>query len=251
MPNHAYPYKPRPTNARIAGFVLLVYIAVQIASLLLFNGASGAEGTSARLAAIAQHVADVRVSALLGLLSPFIAIVLSTALYAIARDQDRFISMVAMVLLFGAGVVDSIFIPTTLGLLSLATSPAAATSAGYALGSFLLTAGTWNPIIAATFFAVGFTLFTWLLLRGRMVPAAFGTFGVLASALWVIALPLQLTGILPGSVALPIYAPMVVFGISLGLWLLVKGIALPTPAPASPAKRPTPSALPSANPTHS
>src|SRR4029079_7367005 len=105
---------------------------------------------------------DVRVSLLLGLLAPFVAMVLSTALYAITREQDRFLAMVAMTCLFGAGVIDGIYLPTTLGLLSLATTTGTSVPDTYAvnaLGTFLLTARAWNPLIAATFFAVGTMLY--------------------------------------------------------------------------------------------
>ena len=48
----------RTTNARFAGFMFLFYIATGITSLVLFNQAtSGAEGTAAKLASIAQQAA--------------------------------------------------------------------------------------------------------------------------------------------------------------------------------------------------
>ena len=82
---------------------------------------------------------------------------------------------------------------------------------------------------SAIFFAVGSLLFSWLLLRGRMIPVALAWLGVLASVLWVVGLPLQLIGVLPNSVTWFIYIPMAVFEIPFALWLLIKGVALPTP----------------------
>lgn len=243
MTTPTYPYMTRTTNAKIAGFAFLFYIAVGVASMVLFGRATGAEGTAAKLASIAQHATDVRVSVVLGLLTPFVAIVLSIALYAITREQDRFLAMLALTCLFGAGVIDGIYIPTTLGLLSLATAAGANapdTSAVYALGSFLLTARAWNPIIAATFFAVGSTLFSWLLLRGRMIPIALAWLGVLASVMWVVGLPLQLVGVLPDSATWFAYLPMAVFEISVGLWLLVKGVAMPPARNVSPLRADSP-----------
>ena len=52
--------------------------------------------------------------------------------------------------------------------------------------------------IGATFFAVGSTVFSYLLLRGRMVPASIGWLGVLSSALLVVLLPLQFIGVIRG-----------------------------------------------------
>ena len=81
---------------------------------------------------------------------------------------------------------------------------------------------------SAIFFAVGSLLFSWLLLRGRMIPVALAWLGVLASVLWVVGLPLQLIGILPDSVTWFIYIPMAAFEIPFALWLLIKGVALST-----------------------
>jgi hypothetical protein len=232
MTTRAYPYMSHTANARIAGFAFLFYIAVGLAQMALFGGATGAEGIAAKLASIAQHATDVRVSVALGLLTSFVALVLATALYAITREQDRFLAMVALTCRVGEGVIGGIFIPTTLGLLALATDAGANapdTAAAHALGSFLLTARAWNPIIAATFFAVGSTLFSWLLLRGRMIPVALAWLGVLASVVMVVGLPLQLVGVLPDSVTWLMWIPMAAFEIPLGLWLLIKGVAMPTP----------------------
>ncbi len=86
---------------------------------------------------------------------------------------------------------------------------------------------------AAIFFAVGSMLFSWLLLRGRMIPVALAWLGVLASLLWVVGLPLQLVGVLPDSVTWFIYLPMAAFEIPLGIWMLIKGVAMSIPKPAS------------------
>jgi hypothetical protein len=88
---------------------------------------------------------------------------------------------------------------------------------------------------AAIFFAVGSTLFSWLLLRGRLIPVALAWLGVLASVLLVVILPLQLAGLFGGptswsaSVTWLVWLPMLVFEVTFALWLLIKGVAMPTP----------------------
>jgi hypothetical protein len=88
---------------------------------------------------------------------------------------------------------------------------------------------------SAIFFAVGSTLFCWLLLRGRIIPVALAWFGVVASVLLVVILPLQLAGLFggtmswSGAVTWLVWLPMLVFEVTLALWLLVKGVALPEP----------------------
>ena len=52
----------------------------------------------------------------------------------------------------------------------------------------------WSVTLSATLFAAGSTLFSYLFLRGRMIPIALAWLGVVASGLLVVVLPLQLAG---------------------------------------------------------
>ncbi|HEX3527832.1 MAG TPA: DUF4386 domain-containing protein [Thermoanaerobaculia bacterium] len=212
----------RTTNARIAGFTYLFYIAVAFPSMVLFGRAASGKGTAAKLASIVQHASDVRVAVVLALLGCFSALVLAVTLYGITRDEDHELAMLALACRVGEGVLGAASLPKMLGLLGLATAAAGAgatdAAAANALGGFLLTpSGT-----GASFFAVGSTLFSWLLLRGRMVPVALAWLGVLASVLLVVALPLELAGFLKLNWYL--WMPMLVFEVVLGLWLLIKGV---------------------------
>ena len=220
----------RTTNARLAGFMFLIYIAVGVTQMVLFSGATAGEGAAAKLANMAQHAAEVRVNVVLGLFTCFVALTLGVALYAITREQDPHLAMLALICRVGEGVIGGIFIAMTLGLLSLSTAEGANApnaAAAQALGSFVLAARSWNPIICAAFFAVGSTLFSWLLLRGRMIPVALAWLGVIASVLLVAGLPLQLAGVLHSPVTYFIWIPMAAFEIPLALWLLIKGVAMP------------------------
>jgi hypothetical protein len=80
---------------------------------------------------------------------------------------------------------------------------------------------------SATFFAVGSALFSWLLLRGRMIPVALAWLGVLASILVVVCHPLQLAGLLGGPITSLMWYPMLVFEVTLALWLIIKGVTTP------------------------
>lgn len=214
----------RTTNARIAGFTFLFYIAAGVTDIVLFGRATGGETVAAKLASIAQHETDVRITVLLALLQAFSALVLAVTLYAITREQDPDLAMLGLTCRVAEGI-SGIFVARTLGLLWLAT-PAVANAPDIGsiqvLGDFLLRMGAWNP--AAIFFAVGSTLFAWLLLRGRMVPVALAWLGVVASVLLVVGLPLQLAGLFRGPVTGYMWLPMLVFEMGLALWLLIKGV---------------------------
>jgi Domain of unknown function (DUF4386) len=217
----------RTTNARIAGFTFLFYIAVAFPGMVLLDRATSGDGMAAKLASIAQHAMDVRVAVVLVLLGCFAALVLAVTLYAITREQDPDIAMLALTCRVGEGVISGISIPETLGLLWLATATgpnAPDTGAAHALGAYLLRG---DMALTATFFAVGSTLFCYLLLRGRMIPIPLAWLGVIASVLLVVALPLQLAGFLRGPITSLMYLPMLAFEVPCGLWLLIKGVAAP------------------------
>jgi len=159
--------------ARVAGFTFLFYIAAGITSLALGD--------------------QTQATDVLSLLTSFSALVLGVTLYAITREQEPVVALLAMI----CRVVESL------------------------------------PGESAIFFAVGSMLFSWLLLRGRIIPVALAWLGVLASVLLVVILPLQLAGLFGGpmswsaSITWLVWLPMLVFEVVLALWLLIKGVAAP------------------------
>jgi hypothetical protein len=164
----------RTTNARLAGVTFLIYIAAGVTSLAM----------SGR-----PHVTDV-----LSLLTSLSALTLGVTLYAITREVDPDLAMLALT----CRVVEAM--PGNHG---------------------------------AFFFAVGSTLFCWLLLRGRMIPIALAWLGVLSSAFLVVILPLQRAGLFGGavswfsSITWLVWLPMLVFEVTLAVWLIIKGVTAP------------------------
>jgi len=219
----------RKTNARIAGFTFLFYIAVGITSMVLSGRATAGDGVAAQLASIAQHATYVRITVILTLLAAFSALVLAVTLFAITHDEDPDLAMLAMMCRVAEGIT-GVFVAGTLGLLWLATTSGANTpdtAAAQTLAAFLLRMDAWSP--AAILFAVGSTLFSWLLLRGRMIPVAMAWLGVFASVLLVVILPLQLVGLARPPITTVMWLPALVFELGLAMWLLIKGATPPAP----------------------
>jgi hypothetical protein len=218
----------RRTNARIAGVTFLVYIAATMAGIVLFSRATSGEGVAAKLAGIARHATDVRLAILLGLLGNFCALVLAVTLYSITREQDPDLAMLALICRVAEGIA-GMDVSKTLGLLWLATATdATAVDAGTAsaLGAYFLKMEA-SFTASAAFFALGSTLFSWLLLRGRMIPTALAWLGVFASILPSVCFPLQLVGLLSGPVTSLMWYPILLFEVALALWLIIKGVAPP------------------------
>ena len=87
---------------------------------------------------------------------------------------------------------------------------------------------------SAIYFAVGSLLFSWLLLRGRLIPTVLAQLGVLASALLVVILPAQLAGSLGGamswgsSITWLVWLPMLIFEVLFAFWLMSRGVRVQT-----------------------
>jgi hypothetical protein len=214
----------RTTNARLAGFAFLFYIAVAFPSMVLFTRATSGAGLAAKLAGIAQHASDLHLAVVLSLGGCFSALVLAVTLYAITRDEDPDLALLGLTCRVGEGLIGAASIPATVALLQLATatgSQAPDSAATQALAAFVLEQ---TPLVSALFFAVGSTLFSWLFRRGRLIPVPLAWLGVVGSALLVVGLPLQLGGFLSGPMTQLMWVPVAVFELTLGPWLLIKGV---------------------------
>jgi len=92
-------------------------------------------------------------------------------------------------------------------------------------------AASWSTNVGAAFFAVGSTLFAYLLLRARAIPVPLAALGVGASLILVVGVPLDTAAsrTTAQGASIIIWLPMFVFEITTGLWLLVRGTRTPSP----------------------
>lgn len=217
----------RAANARAAGVAYLLYIAVALPSALLSARATAGDDMAARLTSMGRHPGDVRLAAILALGGCLCALVLAVTLYAVTRDEDRDIAMLGLTCRVAEGITGAVGIPATLALLSLAMAGSAnvpSTDGTQAVAAVVL---RHTSAVGAWFFAVGSTAFTWLLLRGRMIPVPLAWLGFIASALLVIALPMQIGAVIPGRLMNFVWLPMAAFEIPAGFWLIVRGVRSP------------------------
>lgn len=217
----------RATNARIAGATFLLYIAAGMTSLVISGRITRGTAMADKLASVAGDTTGVGAVVLLGFVQAFSALILGVTLWAITRDEDQDLAMLGLACRVGEGVIAGLSIPSIVAVLSLATATgtdAPTTAAAHTLARYLLR----NDVaIPATFFAVGSTFFSWLMLRGRMIPLPLAWLGVGASVLLVACLPLALAGFVRGLVLTLMWLPMLVFEVVLAFWLLTRGVATP------------------------
>ena len=92
------------SNSRVAGYAFLVYIAAALTGMVLSGRASRGRGTP-RGSSIASHLPVMRTAILLELVGCFCALVLAVTLYAITRDADPDLALLAMVCRVAEGVI--------------------------------------------------------------------------------------------------------------------------------------------------
>jgi hypothetical protein len=154
------------TNARIAGIAYLAYLVAGIGSMAIRGNAG--------------------VSAVAGVVMSFCALLLGVTLYAITRDQDRDLAMIAML----CRVLEAV------------------------------------PGEGEIYFAVGNTIFCWLLLKGRMIPMPLARLGVVASAALSVLVLVQIGGLLGGRMSFQspvtwfVWLPVLIFELTFAYWLL-------------------------------
>jgi hypothetical protein len=219
----------RRTNARIAGLAFLLYIAAALTGMILSRGASAGEGTAAKLANIAQHATQFRVALVLEFFGCFCALVLAVTLYSITREVDPDLAMMILVCRAAEGISGAVSLERAVARLWLATVSGAAApdpSAMAALGAVVLKLPE-SMAIGASFFAVASTIFSYLLLRGRLVPAWLARVGIAASILLVVCLPFELARVLPAALSQAMWIPMLFFEVPLGVWLIARGVPPP------------------------
>ena len=225
----------RRSSARLAGIAFLVYIAVGISGSLLYARGTAGKTMAEKLASVPTHLLEIRISLLLTILSAICALVLAVTLYGVTRDQDHEVAMFGLVCRAGEGIL-GIFTVTTLGMLWLGTAsgPGAPDAAfAPAMGSLLAKFGAWKATTCAFLFALGSTAFAALLLRGRMIPRWLAVLGVAASIDLVIMLPLQLAGLVSGTIAYAVmWLPMLVFEVVLAVLFIRRGVTESVQVPA-------------------
>jgi len=224
----------RRANARLAGSAFLLYIAFGIATMVLFGRALAGQGIEAKLASILQHVALIRIAVLFVMFTSFCALVLGVTLWALTREQDPDLAMLGMLCRVCEGLAGALTVQRTMSLLWLA-NPSGANAPDpatvRAIGGWLVNGQVSG--VGAIFFAVGSLVFSWLLMRGRMIPAPLAAWGVITSAVAVVALPLEFVDLFPSRWIWYVWLPLAAYEIPLAVWLLWKGAAAPARIPAA------------------
>ena len=222
--------------ARLAGFLFLWLIITGLTGLFLNRRIAGS-GTFAETAnriAASEHL--YRLGLLIELTETLSALLLGFALYATLKPVDRLLAQLGMYwrmaesLIGGVGVIFGF-----VALRAYTSSQPAEQSQTIVELTRYVGSSTYN--IGALCFSIGSTIFFYLFLRSKYIPAWLSAFGIFASVV--------VTIVCLGTLLFPEYrrtlnygwAPMAIAEIVTGFWLM---FAVRTPAsPAEPPRAAT------------
>lgn len=157
-------------------------------------------------------------------------LVLLTALYVILSPVNRYVALLASVSKLVYTVTAMLMSLSFLSVVNLASNPAYLQSLGaeplYTLVK-LNSSATWDQYyVGLVFWALSSTLFGWLWLKSRYIPAALALFGLVSSA-WCVFCTVAYIMRPAFSTAVNVWlfdTPMALFYLTLSGWLLFKGL---------------------------
>jgi hypothetical protein len=216
----------RANAPRLLGATFLVVIVTSLISGALLSAAVGSGGVSDLLAHLADNVTAMRLSILAGMANSVGVVVLAALLYVVLEGQGRIVALVALGLWLSEAVLYAVSQVGSVGLIPLSQDfvRAGAPDPSYfqGLGAFLYDGIVRLGVTLHMFFyCTGGLLWYSLLYRSRSVPSVIPAFGLAAVSLGLVGVVLQLLG---NTVPIAAYLPLLPFELTLGTWLLVKGI---------------------------
>ena len=219
----ASPVKYAP---RLLGAAFLFVILTSLSFGLLLKSAIGSGSLSDILLNISNNTSLFRLVILDGLLNSTGVVALAVLLYVVLKEQSKLMARIALGLWLAEAVFYAIM---QMGLLALIPLSAEFVAAGAPAGSFYLTLGDFlyhgvysqGMTLHMWFYCTGGLLWYYLFYRANYIPRAISLFGLLAVVLGLGSVVFQLLGY---EVPILLSLPLLPFEITIGAWLLFRGI---------------------------
>jgi hypothetical protein len=212
---------------RLLGAAFLFVIFASLTSGLLLKAATGSGTISEMLTSVSNAPALLRLSVLFELINGSAIVVLASLLYVVLNTQNKIIALVAL----GWWLAEAFaLILSSTGAFALLPLSQDFVAAGALQGSFYQTLGEFlhgglysfaYGTIHMWFYCIGGMLWYFLFFRSRYIPRAISLFGLAAVSLAFVGVIFQLFGY---DVPIFVSLPLLPFELTIGAWLLLKGI---------------------------
>jgi hypothetical protein len=174
---------------------------------------------------VASNLTQIRISILLNLFESAAIVALAVLLFVVLSKQNKTLALVALGLWLVEAATLAVSKIGTFALipLSLEYVAAGAPDSSYfqTLGTFFLGVDNWGWEIVNVFFGLGGILWYSLFYKSRYIPRIFSVWGLVAVSLLATAMVLGWFGV---SVGMFVFFPTMLLELTLGPWLMVKGI---------------------------
>jgi hypothetical protein len=211
---------------RFLGAAFLMVLITSALSNFLLTSVIGSGSTSDFLVAISKNLTVIRASTLIEMVTSVGIIVLAVLLYVVLHKQNKTIALVAMGWWFAEAITLAV---SKIGAIALIPLSLEFVKAGAPESSFYQTLGEffYNGIdrqgndIHMLFYCLGGVLWFYLFYKSRYIPLFLSVWGFVAETIALIGIVLLLVDI---NVDILFFAHIALLELTIGLWLLVKGI---------------------------
>lgn len=217
--------------ARMAGFMYLLLGALAAFAEFHVRAAIMVPGNVAQTAHnILASERLFRIGLASDLLGGACNVILAVALYTLLKRVSSSLALLAAFWRVGEAVILGHMTLNGMTVLSILNDPTLAAALStpqlQALAHVYLGAQGDEFSIGLTFYSLGSTVFCYLLLRSRYVPTLLAWWGLVGSVVALVSTLVIM--VFPGAegIAPACYAPVGVFELAAGLWLLVAGIRI-------------------------
>jgi len=212
---------------RLLGVAFFGVAVLSIAQmyLSLFTLLSGSISDS--FVNISNNLTQMRISILLGLFTSVGIVVLAVLLFVVLHKQNKAIALVALGWYLAEAILLAVSKIGTFALipLSLEYVKAGTPDSSYfqILGTLFFGVDRWGDTIHMLFFCLGGILWYYLFYRSKYIPRVLSVWGLLAVSLALIGTLLVIFDLEP---LIILVIPNGLFELTIGLWLMLKGIRL-------------------------
>jgi hypothetical protein len=215
--------KTAKSTPRLLGAAFLMVIVTSLLSdtLLKLSGS-----ISDILMNISDNLTLMRISILFGLVTSIEIVVLAVLLYIVLNKQNKIIALVAL----GWWLAEAIFLALRqIGAFALIPLSLDFIKAGVPVHSFYQTLGEFlyygvykqAYTIHFLFYCIGGILWYYLFYKSKYIPRVISLFGLIAVSVALVGIVFEFFGY---DVSIFVYLPILPFELTIGVWLMLRGI---------------------------
>jgi hypothetical protein len=212
---------------RLLGATFLIVVLTSLTGGLLLSTVVGSGNISEILINIANKITLMRMSILIDLVTSVGVIVLATLLYIVLNNQNKPMALVAYGLWLGEAFSIALSKTAAFALipLSLDFVKAGTPELSYyqTMGDFLYygVVGIQGQTMHMFFYCLGGILWYYLFYKSKYIPRAISLWGLIAVSVALVGIVLKFFDF---DVPIIAYLPILPFEITIGFWLLIKGV---------------------------